>query len=66
MNMLRVQKATELLKDTNLNVRQIATAVGFLDPLYFSKVFKKYRLMAPSHYKNLHSDMDYTPCEPAK
>ena len=66
LNMLRVQKATELLKDTNLNVRQIATAVGFLDPLYFSKVFKKYRLMAPSHYKNLHSDMDYTPCEPAK
>lgn len=61
LNMLRVQKATELLKDTNFNIRQIATAVGFLDPLYFSKVFKKYRLMSPSHYKNFHSSMDYTP-----
>jgi AraC-like DNA-binding protein len=32
-------------------VSQIAEACGYSDPLYFSRVFKKYFGVAPSEYK---------------
>lgn len=51
INYERVKKATELLETTNLTVREIAEAVGFTDALYFSKVFKRYRLVSPQEYR---------------
>lgn len=36
---IRLQKAKELLKSTNLNVSEIAYEVGFRDPSYFSTSF---------------------------
>lgn len=39
---------------SNFSVTQIAEACGFAEPLYFSRVFKQYYGVAPSHYlKNL-------------
>lgn len=39
---------------SNYSVTQIAEACGFAEPLYFSRVFKQYYGVAPSHYlKNL-------------
>lgn len=35
---------------SNYSVTQIAEACGFSEPLYFSRVFKKYYGVAPSHY----------------
>ncbi len=38
---LRIDKSKELLSDTDLTVSEISNVVGFNDPFYFSKVFKK-------------------------
>jgi transcriptional regulator GlxA family with amidase domain len=38
---LRIDKSKELLSDTDLTVGEISNVVGFNDPFYFSKVFKK-------------------------
>lgn len=50
VNYERIKKASELLETTKLSIKSISDSVGFNDNLYFSKVFKKYRLMSPSEY----------------
>ena len=47
----RLKKAAELLKDPMLNISEVAYAVGFSDPKYFSKEFKKQFKVSPSAYK---------------
>ena len=47
----RVQVAKGLLRDTNLNVKEIAEKTGFIDQFYFSKCFKSYCGLTPSQYK---------------
>lgn len=46
----RVNKACMLLKSSDLSVSSIANSVGFRDPLYFSRVFKKIKGIPPSQY----------------
>lgn len=48
---VRIQRAEELIKRSNYPVSQIAYAVGFSDPKYFSKCFKKETGMTPSEYR---------------
>lgn len=48
---IRMQKARLLLLSRKLNVQEVAYSVGFSDPLYFSKQFKKYSHLSPSKYK---------------
>jgi len=48
MNHLRLNKATLLLRETDLTITEIAVAVGFNDSNYFSRLFKKYKHVAPS------------------
>lgn len=43
----RITKARELLEKEEANVSEIAYMVGFSDPSYFSKVFRKYNKMRP-------------------
>jgi AraC-like DNA-binding protein len=43
----RLNQAKEMLLAANVPVREIAQAVGFSDPLYFSRVFKKQFGVAP-------------------
>lgn len=45
---LRLRRARELLTSSRLNVSQTAFAVGFTDPLYFSKKFHQTYGMQPS------------------
>jgi two-component system response regulator YesN len=40
LNKVRIEKAKELLKGTNLKIYEIAEKVGFASPYYFSRVFK--------------------------
>ena len=51
---LRMHKACQLLDTTSLSVKEIATAVGYEDPLYFSRVFKAVIEMTPSQYRLVH------------
>ena len=46
----RVNEACGLLRSSGLSIGEIANSVGFEDQLYFSRVFKKYKGVAPSRY----------------
>ncbi|MBQ8702161.1 MAG: response regulator [Prevotella sp.] len=48
---LRMQRATELLKDDTQTIAQVAYQVGIDDPYYFSKLFKSYYGISPSQYR---------------
>lgn len=49
---LRMNAARTLLETTELPVSEIAAAVGYEDPLYFSRVFKKHTGQSPLHYRS--------------
>lgn len=51
INELRMQKAKELLLSNACTVKEISIRVGIDDPLYFSRLFKKYYGLPPSEYK---------------
>ncbi|XCF07825.1 AraC family transcriptional regulator [Tamlana crocina] len=51
-NLKKVQKACEYLIYTDLSIKEISFKVGFDDPLYFSRIFKKYMGKSPRKYKN--------------
>ncbi|MBQ4819520.1 two-component regulator propeller domain-containing protein [Aquimarina sp. MMG016] len=50
INSIRMKKATELLELGELSVAEVGYKVGFKDPKYFSKCFKKYYQKSPSEY----------------
>ena len=54
LNRVRLARAVELLKNLKLRVKQVAFATGFQDPLYFSKVFKKYMRISPIDFRRGH------------
>lgn len=51
LNRLRVERACDLLRKTTLNVAEVAHAVGFNDPLHFSRVFRRQVGMPPSAWR---------------
>lgn len=51
---IRLNKSIELIKNTDLNISEIAFAVGFRDSGYFGKCFKKKFKMTPREYTNAH------------
>ena len=54
---IRINKATTLLSTTDMTVTEIAENSGFLDPNYFSIIFKKETGFSPSRYREkLQSD----------
>lgn len=48
----RVQKAKEMIKKGELSIKEICFEVGYNDPNYFSRVFKKVEGVTPSEYKS--------------
>ncbi len=50
-NRLKIQKACELLKITDRPIREISESVGFADPYYFSRLFKKVMGLSPRAYR---------------
>lgn len=53
VNSLRVEKAKELLSNTNYTAYRIANECGFADPSYFNRVFYKYANQTPQKYRRL-------------
>lgn len=55
---LRMQRAEDLIVRSKMNFSQIAYNVGFSDPKYFTKCFKKETGMTPSEYRQKSSQSD--------
>ena len=48
---LRIASAKRLLTDTDYNISQISSAVGYDNALYFSRLFSKHVGLSPSEYR---------------
>jgi AraC-like DNA-binding protein len=48
---LRMRHACWLFDNTSLNVKEVAAALGYDDPFYFSRTFKAVNRVAPSEYR---------------
>lgn len=51
INAERIRAARELLQGTSLNISEVAFAVGFENPAYFSQVFKQFAFKTPQQYR---------------
>jgi len=53
LQQIRLDKAKELLKTTNLNIAEVADQVGYSDNAYFSALFKRQISLSPGEYRRL-------------
>lgn len=53
VNFYRIEHATHLLDSTDLPITVIGSECGFSESSYFTKVFKKYKKIAPKEYRQL-------------
>lgn len=53
---MRIDNAVSLLETTDYTVTEISTIVGYENPLYFSRIFKKQKGVSPSDYRKALSD----------
>jgi len=51
LQVLRFKKAIDYMLSTDYNISEIAYEVGFSDPNYFSRAFKKFYKITPTEYK---------------
>lgn len=51
---LKVQRACQLLALSDLRIKEVAAAVGYSDPFYFSRLFHKIMGSSPLAYKSKH------------
>ena len=52
LNTLRIEEAKRLLADPSLKIGDIGEMVGYADPAYFAKVFKKLADMSANEYRS--------------
>ncbi len=48
---LKIEKAKQMLRETDMSVKEISDSLCFDTPNYFSKTFKKYAFSTPTAYK---------------
>ena len=53
---IRINNAVSLLETTDYNVTEISTIIGYDNPLYFSRIFKKQKGVSPSDYRKSLAD----------
>jgi AraC-like DNA-binding protein len=51
INKMRIAKARELLVESDKNILEIASELGFADDKYFLKLFKRYEKITPGEYR---------------
>lgn len=60
INILRIQKAKQLLEETSLNISEIAAYTGYKSTTYFEKIFKIYFSVSPLKYRKMQSTICFT------
>ena len=58
INEVKVASAKELLRTSNMTIKEIATNLHFSDPLYFSRIFSSTEGMSPREYRKLCQDSE--------
>jgi len=55
----KIAKAKEMIGNQNMTIKQIAFEMGFTDPYYFSRLFKKFEHVSPQAFRKkiYHEDM---------
>ncbi|WP_347839778.1 AraC family transcriptional regulator [uncultured Draconibacterium sp.] len=48
---LKMERARKYLMQTNLKVKEIAARLGYDDPYYFSRIFRKHIGLSPANYR---------------
>ena len=48
---IRIRRAKELLREGKSSVKQICQEIGYGDPNYFSRIFKKWTGQTPTEFK---------------
>jgi two-component system response regulator YesN len=56
LNSIRIRNAQRLLKQTDGSMADIAAKVGFRDPAYFNRAFKRQTGLSPLKYRKLHEE----------
>lgn len=51
IHQIRIEKAKDLLHNSELHINEVAYEVGFEDPAYFSRIFKKLQGVSPAKYR---------------
>jgi AraC-like DNA-binding protein len=51
LHLLRIHHACQLLRDTSLQVKEIAARLGYRDPFHFSRQFKTFHGVSPSEFR---------------
>ena len=55
---LRISNAQSLLESTTYNITEIASIVGYDNPLYFSRLFKKHCGVSPKEFRKQLKDAE--------
>jgi len=55
LNRLKIERACQLLRDTDMRINQICHKVGFDDSYYFSRLFKQLTGCSPRLYRQQHA-----------
>ena len=50
LNTLRIKRAKELMNTSHMSIKEVGFRVGYNDPNYFSRIFKRYEGIAPTEY----------------
>ena len=48
---IRIEKAKEMLRETDCSIKEICYEIGYGDPNYFSRIFRKVAGMTPTEYR---------------
>ena len=51
---VRIDRAKELLQQTNLSVSEVCSRVGYNDLKHFTQTFKKETSLSPAQYRRLY------------
>ncbi|MCQ2518225.1 MAG: response regulator [Lachnospiraceae bacterium] len=51
LNRVRIENAKRMLSESDDSIKMVCSSVGFSDPNYFSRAFKKYEGVTPTEYK---------------
>lgn len=51
LTLRRIETAKQLLRDGRLNVKSICSEVGYSDPNYFSRLFKRFEGVTPTEFR---------------